>query len=140
LLIPGRNRRGHTVKNWHFDAVAPAGGLVSSLKDIVKFIGFHLSPDDDWRESVNLCLSVHHRMSASQAIGLGWHLHRDRISGEEVWWHNGATGGYRSFVGIVLSHRLGVAVLNNCGPFGWRVKNLTTLGFQILRFAMKLDW
>jgi len=33
--------------------------------------------------------------------------------GREIIWHNGATGGYRSFIGFDLNSRLGVVALSN---------------------------
>jgi len=44
-------------------------------------------------------------------IALGWHiLSRD---GHEIIWHNGGTGGYRSFIGYDLKRRIGVVALSN---------------------------
>jgi CubicO group peptidase (beta-lactamase class C family) len=43
------------------------------------------------------------------AIGLGWHV--VRASG--VVWHNGGTGGYRSFVGFDPARGVGVVLLAN---------------------------
>jgi len=44
-------------------------------------------------------------------IALGWHIWT--IDGKEVVWHNGATGGYRSFIGFDPKRRIGVVALSN---------------------------
>ena len=44
-------------------------------------------------------------------VGLGWHI-LSRPVGHIVW-HNGGTGGYRTFAGFDVARRLGVVVLSN---------------------------
>jgi hypothetical protein len=44
-------------------------------------------------------------------IGLGWHI--SKTHGTEIIWHNGGTGGYRSFCGFAPSKKRGVVVLIN---------------------------
>jgi serine-type D-Ala-D-Ala carboxypeptidase/endopeptidase len=44
-------------------------------------------------------------------IGLGWF--RSCLPGGDLWWHNGGTGGFRSFADFSPQHRRDVAVLVN---------------------------
>jgi hypothetical protein len=44
-------------------------------------------------------------------IMLGWHVLT--AHGREIVWHNGGTGGYRTFIGFDPAARTGVAVLSN---------------------------
>ena len=44
-------------------------------------------------------------------IGLGWLI--TKTSSEEIVWHNGGTGGYRSYMGYDAKTRVGVVVLSN---------------------------
>jgi hypothetical protein len=44
-------------------------------------------------------------------IGLGWLI--TKPSEDEIVWHNGGTGGYRSFIGYDAKTRVGVVVLSN---------------------------
>ena len=46
-------------------------------------------------------------------IALGWHT--DTRHGSAITWHNGATGGFHSFVGFDTNTRRGVVVLSNSG-------------------------
>ncbi len=38
---------------------------------------------------------------------------RTRLPGGDLWWHNGGTGGFRSFAGFSPQRRRAVAVLVN---------------------------
>ena len=44
-------------------------------------------------------------------IALGWHVFL--VNGKEIVWHNGGTGGYRSFMGFDPKTRMGVVALSN---------------------------
>ena len=44
-------------------------------------------------------------------IGLGWHI--NKTYSPPIIWHNGGTGGYRSFIGFDDVRRRGVVVLSN---------------------------
>jgi serine-type D-Ala-D-Ala carboxypeptidase/endopeptidase len=41
-------------------------------------------------------------------------------------WHNGGTGGFRSFIGFVKESETGVAVLSNCS------RSVDAIGFEML--------
>ena len=50
-------------------------------------------------------------MSAGAKIGLNWFTaHQGPV---EIVWHNGGTGGYRSFLGLDKPHQRAVVVLTN---------------------------
>ena len=55
--------------------------------------------------------------------GLGWLIKRRR--GRTVLWHNGGTGGYRSFAGLIPEANVGVVVLSNSANMvdkvGWKI-------------------
>jgi hypothetical protein len=44
-------------------------------------------------------------------IALGWHVWT--ANGKEIVWHNGGTGGYRTFIGYDPKARVGVVALSN---------------------------
>jgi hypothetical protein len=46
-------------------------------------------------------------------IGLAWHVTTSH--GKSIVWHNGGTGGYRTFIGYDAAARVGVVVLSNAG-------------------------
>ena len=57
-------------------------------------------------------------------IGLCWHILNK--FGMEAIWHNGGTGGYRSFIGFNKKKRQGVVVLSNSA------NSIDDLGFHLL--------
>src|SRR5262245_50310660 len=57
-------------------------------------------------------LSVRHRTGTpGMEIALGWHIFSR--CGDDIIWHNGGTGGFRSFMGYDPKARVGVVVLSN---------------------------
>jgi CubicO group peptidase (beta-lactamase class C family) len=66
------------------------------------------------------------------SIGLNWII---TVAGADtIVWHNGGTGGYRTFAGIVPSRRVGVVVLTNSGGEG-----ADDIGMHLLRPAIPLQ-
>jgi CubicO group peptidase (beta-lactamase class C family) len=57
---------------------------------------------------------------------LGWAGLPLRGDSRQVLWHNGGTGGFRSFAGFVAEYNTGVVVLSNCS------RSVDAIGFQIL--------
>jgi D-alanyl-D-alanine-carboxypeptidase/D-alanyl-D-alanine-endopeptidase len=106
--------------------LAGAGALRSSANDMLTFLeaflGYKESP---LAPAMKAMLEV--RRPAGQAtIGLGWIIMS--AHGREIGGHNGATGGFRSFVGYAPKERLGVVVLSNAStPSG-----VDDIGFHLL--------
>jgi CubicO group peptidase (beta-lactamase class C family) len=65
-------------------------------------------------------------------MALGWMV--SRLDGVEppVLWHNGGTGGYRSFAGFVKERGVGVVVLSNVGASASDA-SIDTLGMGVLQ-------
>lgn len=97
---------------WDLPTLAGAGALRSTAKDMAKFIAANLN-----LTKTNLAdvFSAAHKpqrdASEKMKIGLGWHI----LAGStgEIIWHNGGTGGFRSFVGFNLAQKRGIVVLTN---------------------------
>ena len=112
-LAVGHTRRGKATPDWHLPALAGAGALRSSVRDLLVLLRAHLEPDSTPLDpAVRLVMEPRAKISRVLAVGLGWHI-LDRKSGVRWWWHNGGTGGFRSFVGFDPSARRAVAVLAN---------------------------
>lgn len=111
-LAPGH--RGRTVvSSWDFQAIAGAGALRSSALDMLTFLAANM----DLRQTpLAPALKRTHRRrkdagSSQMGIGLAWHiLGRGK---REIIWHNGGTGGYRSFTGFVPATKRGIVILTN---------------------------
>jgi serine-type D-Ala-D-Ala carboxypeptidase/endopeptidase len=111
---------GHTLDlsptpNWDIATLAGAGALRSTVNDMLKFAAANLGLVQTKLFSV---LQQSHKMQRSTDspnldIALGWHIHKR--FGSEIIWHNGGTGGYRTFTGFDPKKRAAVVVLSNSG-------------------------
>lgn len=109
-LRPGamapRNRRGRVVEPWANEAIAPAGGVRSSAADLVVLLAAMLDRSVAGADAMD---PVAHFVG-SMRIGAGWLT--GPLLRRTVTWHNGGTGGFRSFVGIDRDHGVGVALVS----------------------------
>jgi CubicO group peptidase (beta-lactamase class C family) len=112
-LATGHSRRGRPVAHWDVRGLEGAGALRSSAGDVLRFAKACLEPPADAPgPALALTLVPRRRLSRFGDIGLGWFLGR-RKEGWTVAWHNGGTGGFRSFVGVALGREVGVVALTN---------------------------
>jgi serine-type D-Ala-D-Ala carboxypeptidase/endopeptidase len=124
-LAPGHNAAGKTVENWDFQALAGAGALRSCMNDMMNFLSANMGRIKSPLTEV-MAKTQEPRRDADfgRRIGLAWHLNRDGVV-----WHNGGTGGYRSFLGFNRRAGRGVIVLANS------LADTDALGFAILSQA-----
>jgi CubicO group peptidase (beta-lactamase class C family) len=110
-MATGHNAMLAPVPSLNLSTLAGAGALRSSANDMLTFLEAFLG----YRESPlapAMRAMLRARRPAGQAkIGLGWLIMP--ADGREIVWHNGATGGFRSFVGYNPKARIGVVVLCN---------------------------
>ena len=124
-LAPGHSA-GRPVPNWELDALAGAGALRSTAEDMTRFLaaamGLRPTPlDSAFRLTEAPQFDAG---SPTMQIGMGWHiLGRPTM---EIVWHNGGTGGYRSFAGFDRTRQLGVVVLANS------TVSVDDIGFHLL--------
>jgi CubicO group peptidase (beta-lactamase class C family) len=112
-LVSGFNEIGKPTANWDFAVLAAAGGLRSTPEDVATFVQANLGFKKTDLADV---FAVAHEPRApvnapERRIGLGWQILSR--NGSEITWHNGGTGGYRSFVGLDKKRKKGVVVLAN---------------------------
>jgi D-alanyl-D-alanine-carboxypeptidase/D-alanyl-D-alanine-endopeptidase len=112
-LAPGHDAGMKPAANWDLPTLAGAGALRSTANDMLTFlsaaIGLTKSP---------LAAPMASMLATRRPIGepgheiaLGWHIYNG--GDPEIVWHNGGTGGYRTFVGFDPKRRIGVVVLSN---------------------------
>ena len=94
------------------DEMAGVGGIRSSGKDILTFLSYAMDLEgSEIRPSFELTQTANHEINETLSIGLGWHIIDN--GKRNIVWHNGATGGFASFVGFDPDSKEGVVVLTN---------------------------
>ena len=110
-LALGHDEQGHVVANWDIPALAGAGAIRSTTNDMLQFLEANLHPERGPLERAMAFAHQERAPAGEMGIGLNWlsvHAGTDTIV-----WHNGGTGGYRTFIGFEPSHKIGVVVMTN---------------------------
>ena len=117
-LAAGHNQAMDTVANWDVTTLAGAGALRSSANDLLTFLAANLGyTKSPLAPAMAAMLRVRRPTGrADLEIALGWHIYT--TNGKEIVWHNGGTGGYRSFMGFDPKAGIGVVVLSNAFTAG----------------------
>jgi D-alanyl-D-alanine-carboxypeptidase/D-alanyl-D-alanine-endopeptidase len=123
-MATGHNGQLKPAANWDFpaptSALAGAGGLRSTMNDMLIFLAANM---DAVKPAANAKTPLQPAMTAVLAnrrptgnpgldIALGWHVVK-APGGREIMWHNGGTGGFRSYMGFDPANNIGVVLLSN---------------------------
>lgn len=148
-LAPPYNGSLSPEKNWDLGALAGAGALRSTCRDLLRFIECQFddqegrsaeapkndAPETDVEDRAILgrafkgARKIHHEADGID-VGLGWHRAADGIT----WAHGGQTGGYSAFLAVIPSQRIGVVILSNTGS-----EYVAQVGENLTRVAFGLD-
>jgi D-alanyl-D-alanine-carboxypeptidase/D-alanyl-D-alanine-endopeptidase len=105
--------KGHSlnqiVDHWTFqESTCGAGSLRSNVKDMTQFLAANLgilnSPITD---RLRECHQHQFSITPTLGFGLGW------VLSDPVIWHNGGTGGFRSYIGFNPQLQKGIVILTN---------------------------
>ena len=113
-LAVGHNEKLAATSNWDLPTLAGAGALRSSVNDMLTFLAANLGYVKSPLAPAMASMLASRRTTGNPStgeIGLGWLIVKP--SGNEIVWHNGGTGGYRSFIGFEPKTGVGVVVLSN---------------------------
>ena len=133
-VIPGHGPNGKPTSNWDFDVMAPAGVFRSNVEDMLKFLRANLEPD---HTPIAKALRLAQRRHANDC-GLAWQF-QTTFEDLTFIWHNGGTGGYRSFAGFDPRHKTAVVLLSNYGDAFANDNSIDKMGFEILKLASKIS-
>lgn len=163
-LAVGYLENGKSAKLWDLPTLAGAGALRSSTHDLLKFLAAHLRPEQTpiaqailnthelryetvapAKGLLGLAGNVAGWIQRSRGgplvqmdmkgIALGWHIAHLPTIDRRVYWHNGGTGGYRSFCGFIKETQTGVVVLSNYAEIMSSMVSrysIEKIGFKIL--------
>lgn len=112
-LAPGYDAALKPVKNWDFAVLAGCGAVRSTVNDMLKFVAANLElTDTPLKSAMRRMRSVTKAIGEEDMeIGMAWHVLTKFDT--RIWWHNGGTYGYRSFVGFNPAKNEGVVLLCN---------------------------
>lgn len=110
-VVAGHNASGDTVPLWDLPTLASAGALRSNVEDMTKLIEAALRGSGPVHDAIRMASERHADVAGPTTIGLGWH--RTATATDTVVWHNGGTGGFRTYAGFVPAARKGVVLLTN---------------------------
>lgn len=135
-FTPGHSSDGAMTSNWDFKVMAPAGAFRSTAKDMLTFLQANLRETDPQR-AATLARSQECYFQSSEilSIGLAWHIWTLQ-NGQAVYWHNGGTGGYISFIGFDKLKQTGVIILSN---YGDALANDNSVDEMAVRILMALS-
>jgi CubicO group peptidase (beta-lactamase class C family) len=112
LLATGY-RDANPMKAWTWNnqsVLTGAGGIISNTEDMLKFLTAQLSSDNS---ALTAAFKEAHKeqgetSDTTMQIGLGWHIRKHKYV-----WHNGGTGGFRSFAGFDPAKKRAIVILTN---------------------------
>jgi serine-type D-Ala-D-Ala carboxypeptidase/endopeptidase len=111
-LAPGHGPDLEPAPSWDLDALAGAGGLRSTVNDMLKFLAANLEFTDTPLKAAMRRMRAQKRPAQGPdvSIAMGWHVFT-RYG--EVYWHNGGTAGYSSQAGFEPRNKRGAVILSN---------------------------
>jgi len=131
-LAPGHAPDGTLTSNWDFDVLAPAGAFRSTAKDLLKFLRANWDESDTQVfRALARSQTRYFEAAAMLHIGLAWHI-LTLQNGQVLYFHNGGTGGYVSFMGFDQEQQRGAVVLSNYGDALANDASVDAMGVSIL--------
>jgi CubicO group peptidase (beta-lactamase class C family) len=117
-LTPEQNKRftkvydanGDETRPWDFNALAGCGSLHSTINDLLLYAKANIKSDF---QPLSDAFALTHKVTFSKepVVALGWHLLQ--LNEANYYWHNGGTGGSRSYLIWNADKNIAVAVLSN---------------------------
>ncbi len=122
-LIIGLDENGTETENWDFNILFGAGGVLSSVSDLSKFVSAHFVESN---KDLALTRQATYTVDDEMKVGLGWHI--IKVSDDtEVYWHNGGTGGYKSSIVLDIKMNSAAIILSNISVFNPNHMNIDSL-------------
>ncbi|MFJ6096243.1 serine hydrolase domain-containing protein [Williamsia muralis] len=104
--VVGRSRFGRVQQPWTGEAIAPAGGVRASIADMGRLVCALLDESSPGMAALDPVA----KLMGPARIGAGW-MTLD-VKGRKITWHNGATGGFASWIGVDRAAGTGLVILS----------------------------
>ena len=121
----GYNEKGEAATAWDLNTLAGAGGIRSTVNDLVKYINANINTAP---AKLQKAIDLTHQVTFEKGqniVGLGWHM--TKAKKRAILQHAGGTGGFRSFVGFDKENKTGVVVLSNSA------EEVAMIGLELLK-------
>lgn len=109
--------KGHYINqilpSWNMsEAMQGSGGLLITIQDAIQFLAANLGLiQSPVTELLKRCHQFQYKINSSESIGLAWIITHSKNG--DIIWHDGITGGYRSFIGFNRKTEKGMVILTN---------------------------
>jgi CubicO group peptidase (beta-lactamase class C family) len=127
--VKGLGRSGTPVPYWDFKVMKGAGAILSTARDMSKFIRANF---DTSKVAYSFQQKIRRVGQRKKPMGLGWHV-LEQDDGGHWYWHNGGTGGFRSSLVLSPSARKGVVVLSNVSGIHPKASRIDRLCFSLMK-------
>jgi CubicO group peptidase (beta-lactamase class C family) len=110
-VAKGYDENGNLSSQWDFKAFAGAGGIRSTVKDLLKYAAANINTTN---KNLNQAIQLTHAVTfqpATAKVALGWHIIKP--GNDEVIFHNGGTGGFRTYLAVNPGKKSAVVILSN---------------------------
>ncbi|HEY1056978.1 MAG TPA: serine hydrolase, partial [Emticicia sp.] len=121
----GYNEKGEPVSAWALNTLEGAGGIRSTVNDLVKYINAQMNKTP---EKLQKAIDLTHQVTFEKGqtkVGLGWHT--GKMKEQTIFQHSGGTGGFRTLVTFDKENKIGVVVLSNTA------EEVAPIGFELLK-------
>jgi CubicO group peptidase (beta-lactamase class C family) len=123
VFAQGYDEKGNAIAHWNWNVLAGCGAIHSTIDDMLKYLQAHLEDNNPLNKVFRLCEHITFKGNTfNSTIGLGW-IQDD--NNPAVYWHNGGTGGFRSFAAYDRDNHTAIIILSNSAS------NLDEAGWQI---------
>ena len=120
---------------WEFPVFFGTGGIYSTVKDLTRFLEAHMGRlNTILTDAFQKTHKIYGDADADDLkIALAWHI-RENFSSTIIY-HNGGTGGCRSYIGYCPDTQRGVVILSNSAV------NINDLGFHLIdsRYGLRKE-
>lgn len=105
--LRGRTRRGRPREPWTGEGIAPAGGVRTTAESLARLLHALLTGAAPGAAALDPTTTI----GRGASVGAGW-ITTTTPTGGAVTWHNGGTGGFRSWLGVDRAAGTGCAVVS----------------------------
>ena len=129
-IVAPLDYEGNETSHWDLNALVAAGGILSNVEDLSKFVIAHFNI-----QNKELELSRKTTFEIPQyhmEVGLAWNIIKPDT--EHTWhMHNGGTGGYTSIVALDNDNKNGIIILSNVSAFNEHARNIDQICLGLMK-------